>query len=96
MAKDWRLEHLETQPELRGVDFVRKPYRIYREGGDHDHCAACWTKLAEPGSADADTLNEGFATTAEYVHGKDYEWLCPVCFEAFADEMGWVDATPLA
>lgn len=95
MAKDWRLEQLETQPELRGIAFVRKPYRAYREGWDHDHCAGCWAKLAEMGSPDGDVLNEGYATTAEYVHGADYEWVCAVCFEAFAEEMGWLDATPI-
>ena len=34
MTKDWRLQHLETQPYLRGVSFVRKPYRAPRLDGN--------------------------------------------------------------
>jgi hypothetical protein len=96
MTKDWRLEHLETQPALCGVTFVRKTYRAYREGWTHDHCAACWATLAEIAAPEGgDAFHEGYATTADYVHGEDYEWVCPVCFEAFAEELGWVDATPV-
>ena len=94
MEKDWRLEHLETQPYLRGVSFVRKPYRAYRLGWDHDHCVACWATLAEPGVAAADDFQEGYATTSSFVRGEDYDWVCPPCFEAFAVEMGWIDETP--
>jgi hypothetical protein len=94
MNKDWRLEHLQTQPYLRGVSFVRKTYRAYRRGWDHDHCVACWAKLTER-SMDGDTiLHEGYATTAEYVHGADYAWACISCFERFSGDMGWIDATP--
>jgi hypothetical protein len=87
-AKDHRIEHLETQPYLRGVEFVRKPYRVYREGWEHDHCVACWATLAEAGSAE-DALYEGYATTASFERGAEYEWVCVPCFESFAAVMDW-------
>jgi hypothetical protein len=96
MEKDRRLEHLETQPELRGVQFVRKHYRAYRPGWDHDHCVGCWATLAEPGSTEPDALHEGYATTERYFRGAEYEWVCPECFSLFAPEMGWSDVTPRA
>jgi len=93
VSKDWRLEHLEQQDYLRGVTFVRKVYRAYRPGWDHDHCAGCWRKLVEPGVAASDAIHEGYATTAAYDHGADYDWICPDCFAAFAIDMEWRDAT---
>jgi hypothetical protein len=60
MTKDWRLEHLETQPYLRGAAFTRKPYRAYSATWEHDHCAGCWAKFMEP---PAEELHEGYATT---------------------------------
>jgi hypothetical protein len=91
VARDWRLEQLETQPYLRGVGFTRKPYREYRPGWDHDHCAACGMKLAEPELAGEDIVHEGYATTEDFVRGADYEWVCIPCFALFRDEMGWIE-----
>lgn len=91
MSKDWRLQHLETQPYLRGVCFLRKPYKRPRPEWDHDHCVACWAKLAEPEMESEDVIHEGYATTASYVRGADYEWVCPTCFEEFKSDMGWVE-----
>jgi hypothetical protein len=93
MVEDWRREVLETLPYLRGLSFVRKPYRQYRPGWDHDYCAVCGAKLAEPGFEGEDTLHEGYGTTSEYEHGADYEWICHECFAASKDAMGWKDAT---
>ena len=91
MTKDWRLERLETQPWLRAVSFVRMPYRAYRADWDHDHCAACWAKFAELNVPEPECLHEGYATTASYVHGAEYEWVCPPCFSQFAGDMDWTD-----
>src|SRR5688500_8893495 len=96
MTKDWRLEQLEPLPFLRGVRFVRKPYRQYRSDWDHDHCVACWTKLAEPDVEGADVVHEGYATTAAFVRGCDYEWVCVPCFQLFRHEMQWVDVTEIS
>ncbi|MBV9992723.1 MAG: hypothetical protein JOZ72_15695 [Alphaproteobacteria bacterium] len=88
---DWRLQHLRTQPYLRGVRFTKKPYKAYRPDWDHDHCAACWTKFAEHDVDHEPTLREGFATTEDYARGEDYDWVCSVCFGLFRDEMEWVE-----
>ena len=95
MNEDWRWESLETSPYLLNVHFIRKQYREYRPGWDHDHCVACCATLAEPGYTGENVVHEGYATTAEYVHGSDYAWACITCFEAFGDRMGWVDDTRL-
>ena len=47
----------------------------------------------EPGVEAEDVLHEGYATTTEFARGADYEWVCAECFEAFAGEMDWTDAT---
>jgi hypothetical protein len=95
MTKDWRLQHLETQPYLRGVSFVRKPYRAPRPRWDHDHCVACWAKLAEPGYLEnPDIVPEGYATTAEFVRGADYDWVCSECFHQFRELMEWKEVRP--
>jgi hypothetical protein len=92
MAEDWRLTNLETQPNLQGVSFARQPYRPYRAGWDHDHCAACGAKLIASGD-DNGACHEGYATTAHYLHGPAYEWVCVPCFHAFAPAMGWQEVT---
>jgi len=96
MAKDWRLENLETNPDLLGAKFVRKPYRAYRPDWEHDHCAGCWARLIEPGVEieGEPSLHEGYAVTEEYPRGADYEWVCPSCFAEFGQDMGFVDVTP--
>ncbi|HJY05823.1 MAG TPA: hypothetical protein VJ323_05875 [Bryobacteraceae bacterium] len=72
---------------LRGVAFIKKQSRQYTPDWDHDHCAACWTKFAEWDGPDI--LHDGYATTAEYDRGEDYDWVCPTCFDELRDEMGW-------
>jgi hypothetical protein len=93
MSDDWRADVLETLPYLRGQSFVRKPYRAYRADWEHDHCAVCGVKLMEPAAEAEDVLHEGYATTSDYRHGEDYEWVCAECFAASSDVMGWKDAT---
>ena len=72
---------------LRGLGLRRKKYKNWSDSWDHDHCAACWAKISEA----EDTLNEGYATCSDYVHGEDYEWVCPTCFAELAEEMGWTE-----
>jgi hypothetical protein len=93
MSKDWRLAHLETQPYLRGVAFIKKEYREPSPRWDHDHCIACWATLAEPNVAGADVVHEGYATTDEYIRGQNYDWVCLPCFKLFRDAMEWRDVT---
>src|SRR5689334_3373700 len=76
--QDWRLEHLKTQPYLRGVSWARKTYRMPSPTWDHDHCVACWAKFAEEHIV-PDSLREGYATTEDYPRGAEYEWVCIPC-----------------
>ena len=96
MIDDWRYTHLQTQPFLIGVSFVRKTYGAFRPGWKHDHCVGCGAKLAEPGSDGEEILHEGYATTSDYVHGVNYDWVCVACFEQFHGVMNWKDVTPCA
>ena len=66
----------------------------YRPDWEHDHCAICSATLMEKCAGVEDTLHEGFAITAKYEHGADYEWVCVDCFEASKDAMEWQDETP--
>jgi hypothetical protein len=88
VEKDWRLEQLETQPHLRGVRFVRKPYREYRPGWDHDRCVFCGATLAEPTITGENFIHEGYATAEDFVRGADYDWVCVPCFGLFREDMG--------
>jgi hypothetical protein len=89
MTKDARLEQFEATTDLRGADLVRKTYRAYRPGWDHDHCAGCFAKFAEFDIPGERVEHEGYATTSAYPRGADYEWVCVSCFGLFRDEMGW-------
>lgn len=91
MTKDWRLEHLETQLYLRGVTFTRKPYHARRPDWNHYDCVACWVTLAEIGVEGAEIVHEGYATTAAFIRGAEYEWVCVPCFEQFRNIMSWTD-----
>jgi hypothetical protein len=90
MTKDWRLAHLETQPYLRGVTFERKLYKSYGPEWDHDHCIACWAKFAEFDGPEIQ--HEGYATTAAFVRGADYDWVCSECFSLFRGPMDWIES----
>jgi hypothetical protein len=89
MVEDWRADILQILPYLRGQSFVRKPYTEYRPGWDHDHCAVCAVTFAEFDVEGEDVLHEGYAITATYEKGADYEWVCAECFEASNARMGW-------
>jgi hypothetical protein len=82
-----REERIQQASALRNAVLLRKPYRRYRDDWDHDHCAACWAKFAE--WDEPDILHEGYATTAEYDLGEDYDWVCPSCFDELHVEMEW-------
>jgi hypothetical protein len=82
------------QKYLRNVRFQRKPYRLYREGWDHDHCAGCGAKFALEDDPSEPVYREGYATCADYVHGAEYDWVCVNCFAEFKDAMGWVEVPP--
>jgi hypothetical protein len=85
---DWRLTNQEQY--LQGATLVRKPYRAYSDTWEHDHCEFCLAKFVEAGSeSQPDARIEGYATTADHPKGADYHWICPACFDDFAEMFGW-------
>lgn len=90
---DWRLEQLRSQKHLHRIRLERKPYRAYRPGWDHDHCVACTAQFAEQDLPNERVLKEGYATCDDYVHGAEYDWVCPECFLDLKDALGWQEAT---
>jgi len=91
MEKDWRYEHLQTQPYLLGVRWEMKVYKAPHADWDHDHCVGCWAKFMENDSPVEPIEHTGYATTAEYPKGAQYEWVCKKCFADFSDAMGWTE-----
>ena len=89
MEKDWRYQHLQTQPYLLGVRWQMKTYRAPRADWDHDHCVGCWAKFMEHDSPAEPIEHEGYATTADYLKGAEFEWVCKKCFADFSEPMGW-------
>ena len=93
MSEDWRADVLATLPYLRAQSFVRKNYTQYSPEWDHDHCAVCTIRFAEFDVEGEEVLHEGYAITADYDKGADYEWICPECFDASKNRMDWKDVT---
>lgn len=85
---DWRL--LNAEPHLRGARFRYKAYKQPSSTWDHDDCGACWAKFAEYDGPDI--LHHGYAVTAEYMHGEDYVWVCPECFDLLKEHLLWSEA----
>ena len=82
--KDWRLENAAF---LKGATLVRRRWQAPRQDWDHDHCVACWAKLAEFGGPGVH--REGYATTADHTRGEGYYWICPQCFLDLQEELQW-------
>jgi hypothetical protein len=68
---------------LTGARFRWKKYY----GSDHDHCGACWETFSLHNGGDY--LKDGYAVTADYKLGEDYEWVCAHCFNDLKDDLGW-------
>ena len=84
--QDWRIDNCRLP---KGVALRRKKYRAPRKDWDHDHCAACWATFADFDGPEI--LHEGYATTAEYKLGEDYDWICPKCFAELRGAMNWTE-----
>jgi hypothetical protein len=94
-ADDWRLG---GNDHLQGVAFTWKPYRAWSQTWEHDHCALCWATFMDPNFSEdhrrfieehPDVLTEGYATTSEFKHGAEYDWVCKQCFDDFVDLYQW-------
>jgi len=81
---DWRLCFAG---HLKDARFRWKQWYPPSESWDHDHCLGCWAtfNLNEGG----DSLQEGYAITADYQWGADYVWVCPACFEDLNENLNW-------
>jgi hypothetical protein len=93
---DWRLTGQERY--LANVAFARKPYRVFSETWEHDHCEFCGAIFMDPERSPEnrafieqhpEVLTEGYTTTAAHTHGADYHWICEACFRDFSDRFGW-------
>jgi hypothetical protein len=81
-----------------GTALVLKRYRVYSDSWEHDHCAFCTAKFMDANFSEAhrhfaeehpEVLAEGYTTTDEHSQGAEYHWVCPRCFEDFAEEFHW-------
>ncbi len=92
---DWRLTGQDRY--LKGISLTHKPYRVYSEKWEHDHCAFCGAKFIDPSFSDAHrkladdpaVQIAGYTTTADYRRGAEYEWICESCFADFVEEFEW-------
>ena len=103
MDQDWRLGRGQER-YLQGATLVRKPYRVWSETWEHDHCEFCWAKFVDPAFSEAHAqlvrdeptvLTEGYAALGTGPHGEDeYHWICAACFEDFRARFGWRVVNP--
>ena len=81
-----------------GTTLELKPYRTHKASWDHDHCIFCWAKLMDPElSAESRRAVEGNPEIliAGYTVGPPGgEWVCPSCFDEFAERFDWRSTTP--
>ena len=91
---DWRLTGQERY--LSGAVWVRKGYRAPSARWEHDHCAFCWAKFMDPDFSPEhrrfveehpEVLTVGYTTVVDEARGD--HWVCPTCFDDFAERFGW-------
>ena len=76
---DWRLTNQERH--LKGVTLLKRSYEPASEDNDHDHCEFCCVKFMT--AALPETIQVGYSTP------NGYWWVCPTCYEDFADLFDW-------
>jgi hypothetical protein len=77
---DWRLTNQLSY--FNGSKLVWRRYVPHSTTWKHDHCEFCWATFMNDESPEV--LIEGWCTPNEY------RWVCPTCFEDFADLFEWV------
>lgn len=82
--KQWRIANAS---HLKGLRLQFRRYSRWRDGWDHDHCAACWAKFAEFEASDIQ--RQGYATSDDYPKGAGYEWVCQTCFDDLKGDLKW-------
>jgi hypothetical protein len=75
--------------DASGGGFTSEEIQCPSKEWDHDHCSACWATFAD--IEGPEILHEGYATTADYKLGADYDWICPTCFAELRDVMNWTE-----
>jgi len=75
---------------LQGAEFVHKPYRVWSDRWEHDHCAFCTRKFVEARRSTDDAVTIGYAALARGPEGQDdYHWVCEACFADFCERFEW-------
>jgi len=81
----WRLENAK---HLKGRTLALKRYFRPNENWDHDHCVACWAKVAE--FEGQEIIHEGYVTLPDNSKNDRYQWwICPECFSDLSMTLGW-------
>jgi hypothetical protein len=92
-------EALRHHPQLVDAHLVWRPYSQPSPDWDHDHCALCWTKLAQTASEDvldaAYTDDAPTLTPSPHIEGLQSApagtrtWVCPTCVSAYQHVFNW-------
>lgn len=76
-----------------GTTLELRRYRTHKPSWDHDHCIFCWAKLMDPDLSEASRRaveEDPQILTSGYTTGPvGGEWVCPSCFEEFAERFEW-------
>jgi hypothetical protein len=76
-----------------GTTLELRPYRAHKATWGHDHCIFCWAKFMDPELSDASRRaveSDSEILTSGYTVGPPGgEWVCPRCFEEFAERFDW-------
>ena len=81
---DWRLYSVNT---FEDSGYNSRKYKAYSEEWTHDHCAPCWATFSELDGPKI--VHEGYATTDDYKHGAEYDWVCVPCFSELREILDW-------
>lgn len=75
-----------------GTVLERRPYKAPKAAWDHDHCIFCWAKFVDPHLSEASRRaiqGDPEILTSGYTKESVGEWVCPSCFDEFAERFGW-------
>lgn len=79
MSEDWFMWAYEQKDHLHNKKLIVK--EIPHEKGWHDHCEVCWARFSRYNGFD--DLRAG------YYEEESKGWICPKCYNAFANLFGW-------